>query len=102
MSRGLSKSKLMSFRQCPKKLWLEVHRPELAETDPQTEAIFAIGHEVGAIARRLYDDGAGIMIEYDDGMPAALARTAKALGQQSTAPIFEATVERDGIDQQVR
>jgi hypothetical protein len=76
---------------------LEVHRPELAETDPQTEAIFAIGHEVGGIARRLYDDGAGIMIEYEDGMPAALARTAEALGQHSAAPIFEATVERDGL-----
>ncbi len=97
MSRGLSKSKLMSFRQCPKKLWLETHRPELAETDSQTEANFATGHEVGAIARRLYDDGAGIMIEYEGGMPAALARTAEALGQESTAPIFEATVERDGL-----
>jgi len=97
LSRGLSKSKLMSFRQCPKKLWLETHRPELAETDSQTEAGFATGHEVGAIARRLYDDGAGIMIEYEGGMPAALARTAEALSQQSAAPIFEATVERDGL-----
>jgi len=24
----------MSFLQCPKKLWLEKHRPELAEEDP--------------------------------------------------------------------
>jgi hypothetical protein len=87
----------MSLRQCPKKLWLEVHRPELAETDPQSEAIFAIGHEVGDIARRLYDDGSGIMVEYEAGMAAALAHTSEALRQESSSPIFEATVERDGL-----
>ncbi len=97
MSRGLSKSKLMSFLQCPKKLWLEVHRPELAEPDPEAEARFADGHEVGEIARRLYDDGAGVLIEYDKDMTVPLAHTAEALGQKSTAPIFEATVERDGL-----
>ena len=31
--RTLSKSKLLAFRQCPKRLWLEVHRPELREVD---------------------------------------------------------------------
>lgn len=97
MSHGLSKSKLMSFRQCPRKLWLEVHRPELAEPDPEAEARFAIGHEVGEVARRLYDDSNGILVEYDAGLAAALAHTSEALTQNSTAPIFEATVERDGL-----
>ncbi|MEX2149682.1 MAG: DUF2779 domain-containing protein [Steroidobacteraceae bacterium] len=97
MNRGLSKSKLMSFRQCPKKLWLEVHRPELAVEDPQAEAIFAMGHEIGEIARRLYDDGSGVMIEYDAGMTAALAHTSEVLGRNSASPVFEATVERDGL-----
>lgn len=27
--KQLSKSKLIAFRQCPKRLWLEVHAPEL-------------------------------------------------------------------------
>ena len=27
--RTLSKSKLLAFRQCPKRLWLEVHQPQL-------------------------------------------------------------------------
>ncbi|ABM41055.1 hypothetical protein Ajs_0812 [Acidovorax sp. JS42] len=26
--RVLSKSKLLAFRQCPKRLWLEIHQPE--------------------------------------------------------------------------
>lgn len=50
MPHGLSKTRLMSFRQCPKKLWLEKHRPELAEEDPARQAIFDLGHEVGAMA----------------------------------------------------
>lgn len=87
----------MSFHQCPKKLWLEVYRPELATEDPKSEAIFAMGHEIGEIARRLYDDGSGVMIEYDAGMTSAIARTSEALRQNSTSPVFEATVERDGL-----
>ena len=27
---GLSKSRINAFEQCPKRLWLMVHRPELA------------------------------------------------------------------------
>jgi hypothetical protein len=97
MAYGLSKSRLMSFRQCAKRLWLDVHRPELAVNDPQTEAIFATGHEVGAIAQRLYDDGRGVLIEYDRAMVGALARTQEVLAHASTSPIFEATFERDGL-----
>jgi hypothetical protein len=38
--RPLSKSKLMAFRQCPKRLWLEVHRPELREGPAATQKEF--------------------------------------------------------------
>jgi len=30
MNAPLSKSKLLAFRQCPRRLWLEVHRPDLS------------------------------------------------------------------------
>ena len=33
MMRTLSKSKLLAFRQCPKRLWLEVHQPQLRDGD---------------------------------------------------------------------
>jgi hypothetical protein len=56
-----------------------------------------MGHEIGEIARRLYDDGSGVLIEYDAGMRSAIARTSEALRQSSTSPVFEATVERDGL-----
>ncbi len=97
MGKGLSKSRLMSFRQCPKRLWLDVHRPDLAKHDPQTAAIFATGHQVGAIAQQLYDDGAGVLIDYDRGSSGALKKTREILARSSTSPVFEATFEREGL-----
>ncbi|MFP5396254.1 MAG: hypothetical protein ACLGHF_08855 [Alphaproteobacteria bacterium] len=46
---GLSKSRITAFEQCPKKLWLSVHKREVAETQSQSELRFAAGHEVGAM-----------------------------------------------------
>ncbi len=94
---GLSKSRLMSFLQCPKRLWLERHRPELAEIDVATEAAFATGHAVGNIARRLYDRGHGVLIEYDTGLAAAIRRTSEVLADPHVTPIFEATFEREQL-----
>lgn len=95
---GLSKSRLMSWLQCPKRLWLEKHQPELAQFSAATEAAFATGHEIGAIARRLYDpDGTGTLISGDAGMAAALHDTAVALASPAATPLFEATFERDGL-----
>lgn len=53
--RTLSKSKLVAFRQCPKRLRLEIHRPKLRADSFATQASFAVGHQVGDIAQRLYD-----------------------------------------------
>ena len=50
----LSKSKIVAFRQCPKRLWLSVNKPELAD-ESGSEAIFRVGNEVGDIARKIYD-----------------------------------------------
>jgi hypothetical protein len=45
---GLSKSKFIAGWQCLKRLYLEVHQPELVgEPDEQTMAVFEQGHEVG-------------------------------------------------------
>jgi hypothetical protein len=88
--RNLSKSKLLAFRQCPKRLWLEIHHPERRQDSGGTQASFAVGHQVGDIAHRLYDPkGKGQLIDPQaDGYAAALARTSALLG--SSFPIFEA------------
>jgi hypothetical protein len=88
--RTLSKSKLIAFRQCPKRLWLEVHRPELRVDSPSTQAAFATGHTVGAIARELYDAaGTGTELDLKSlGVPELLDKTRELLAQRK--PIFEA------------
>lgn len=97
MPHGLSKSKLMSFRQCPKKLWLEKHRPDLGGVTAEQQAIFDMGHEIGAIAQRLYDTGGGVLIEYDEGLREAIERTNEVLRKQPSVPVFEATFVRNGL-----
>ena len=65
--RGLSKSKLLSSLQCPKRLWLEIHRPDLTEVSPATEQSFAVGHRVGEVARQLVTGG--VLIGEDATQP---------------------------------
>lgn len=98
MARGLSKTRLMSFRQCPRRLWLETHRPGLAPPpDPATQALFDTGHAIGTVAHRLYDRGAGALVEYDGGLAAAMKMTDRLLRDPQVTPIFEATFEREGL-----
>ena len=85
--RHLSKSKLIAYRQCPKRLWLEVHRPELREDSSGTQ----VGYQMGEIARRIYDpEGQGTVIDVEtEGFDGAFARSAELLGT-SQKPVFEA------------
>jgi len=86
----LSKSRIIAYRQCPKRLWLEVHRRELRD-DSSAEAVFAIGNEVGDVARQVYDeDGDGIFLDLDEiGFAESLARSAELLAE-GEVPVFEA------------
>lgn len=96
MTRVLSKSKILSFLQCPKRLWLEVHQPDLIEESAAMEQRFAAGHAVGEVARRLYDpDGKGVLIDVQtEGFNAAFARSQELLGKNQ--PIFEAGFAAEG------
>lgn len=92
---GLSKSKITTFEQCPRRLWLQVHQPGLAELDGGAEARFAMGHAVGAAACALHPEG--VMVEAVPDLAAALAKTAALLESRHPGPIFEATFEHDGV-----
>lgn len=94
--RALSKSKLVAFRQCPKRLWLEVHRPELREDSQATVASFNAGHQVGEVAQAIYDpEGNGELIDIaKEGFGAAFARTEKLI--KTPQPIFEAGFQIPG------
>lgn len=92
----LSKSKLMASLQCPKQLWLEVHMPHLKEQSSQAEALFATGHAVGSVARKIYDLAAcGTTLDIaTDRIETTLLRTVE-LCTKST-PIFEAGFKAGG------
>jgi hypothetical protein len=94
--RTLSKSKLLSYRQCPKRLWLEVNNPELRVDSSATTASFAVGNQVGEIARAVYDPaGTGALINpQEEGFDAAFERSQTLL--KSSAPIFEAGFKAEG------
>lgn len=92
---GLSKSKITAFEQCPKKLWLSRHRPELAQVDPGAEARFDAGHVVGEIACRLHPDG--VMVEAEPNLAAAVEVTRALIQEDTPRPIFEATFEHDNV-----
>lgn len=94
--RRLSKSKLIAFRQCKRRLWLEVNRPDLREDSDTTKAKFKEGNAVGEIAQRLYDpNGMGVTINAQtEGFAEAFSRTRELL--ESNAPIFEAGFQIEG------
>lgn len=96
MSRTLSKSKLIAFRQCPKRLWLEVHKPELRD-DSASEAVFQIGSEVGDVARAIYDPEAkGELIDINVlGFEEAFSRS-ETLLREGLAVVCEAGFRADG------
>ncbi len=92
---GLSKSRLLAHRQCPKRLWLQINQPELLEVPgAATQARFNTGYKVGDIAHSLYPNG--VLIETDN-LAQALRETADIRATAPTLPIFEATFEHDGV-----
>lgn len=92
-SRNRSSSRNL---QCPRRLWLEINRPELCEESEAAEAAFQAGEHVGAVARRLYDPkGKGTLIDREtEGVEPALARTRELL--PASKPIFEAGFSTGG------
>ena len=94
--RTISKSKFMSGRQCPKRLWQEIHHPERAdEYGAGTEFTFFQGHEVGALAQQWR--GKGILIELDRrNIAKAISETQEALAGGAKR-IYEAAFEHNGF-----
>lgn len=94
--RTLSKSRLLAYRQCAKRLWLEIHQPALKADSADAQARFDQGHEVGELARSLYDpQKTGSTLDpYTEGWDQAFARTQALLAL--SAPIFEASFSAHG------
>jgi len=91
----LSKSKIGSGSQCEKRLYLEVHHPELMKISPAAQARFDTGHVVGEAARNLYPDG--ILVGHTKELPKALADTRALLARDGILTLFEPAFEANGV-----
>jgi hypothetical protein len=91
----LSKSRITAFEQCPKRLWLMVHRPELALPDEDADGRFATGDAVGEEACAQCANG--VIVEAEPDIRAALKTTKALLATRHEVPIFEATFEHEGV-----
>lgn len=94
--RTYSKSKLLALRQCPKRLWLEIHHTDLRQDSSASETRFQVGHQVADIARQLYaPEGNGVLVDLSDGnFQAVFAETQASL--HGDRPIFEAAFSAGG------
>ena len=83
---GLSKSRFIAGLQCLKRLYLEVHQPELAgELDDQSMAVCEQGYEVGRWAQKVFPGG--VLVEAgSDEMGKALRQTEQAVADKDIQP----------------
>ncbi len=91
----LSKSKLISGWQCPKRLWLEINEPDEKQISAATQASFDVGHRVGAAAQQQFPGG--ILIQHDHELRQALQQTENLLAEPGPVTLFEATFQFDGV-----
>ena len=92
----ISKSKFVAGIQCLKRLYFQVHLPELAEeVDEGQGARLEQGQELGLLAQRRFPGG--VLVGFDDGIDVALANTAALMHDTSVPAIFEATFQHSGL-----
>ena len=91
---GLSKSRILSGLQCQKRLYLETYSKELAD-ESGSEYAFAVGNQIGEIARTLHPGGK--LIEHDNALGLALEETQVLLSDSDDVTIFEATIQHEGV-----
>jgi predicted RecB family nuclease len=95
MSTKISKSKFCAGVQCLKRLYLQVHQPELAaEPSDATEAIMQQGHNVGMLARRLFPGGVEVC---ERSLDQAIRATRELIANPEIPAIFEAVFEHGGV-----
>ena len=95
MTIKLSKSRFAAGCQCLKRLYLQLHEPELAaEPDAAADAIIEQGREVGLLARQLFPGGVEVR---NEGLDKAIRATRELTANREVPAIFEGTFENGGV-----
>jgi len=96
VSTQISKSKFVAGAQCLKRLYLQVHQPELAaEPNASGYAIMEQGQEVGRLAHQLFPSG--VKVDGSAGLGQAIRTTQELIANPEVPAIFEATFENGGV-----
>jgi len=91
---GISKSKFISGLQCHKRLFLQVHNPDIGNATAQHNK--EEGTAVGALARSMFPGG--VLVEADNNHLAdALRKTKELLNNPAVPAIFEGAFRHDGV-----
>jgi len=95
VSFRISKSKFVAGCQCLKRLYFQVHQPELAaQPDDSADAIIEQGREVGMLARQLFPGGVEVgSMRLDQ----AIRATRELIANPEVPTIFEGVFEGDGV-----
>lgn len=92
----LSKSRFQAGLQCPKRLWLTCHHPELADPIGEAkQAVFDLGHKVGELARARFPGGVLVAEDYTQTF-SALQTTGRLIAD-GVSCLYEPAFEHEGI-----
>lgn len=95
----ISKSKYLSYQKCPKSLWLFINSPELAIEDSTHDKQIKDGKEVGALARKYFDNTVDVTTLKEDGslnIEEMIGLTNRYLAEGDKT-IAEASISIDGL-----
>ena len=92
----LSKSRFLSGLQCHKRLYLEIHAPQLAaDVDDRRQIMLDMGKEMNEIAHRYFPGGV-LVAENHRQSAAAVERTAALMADPNVTTIFEGAFQFEG------
>jgi len=91
----ISKSRFVAGVQCLKRLYFQVHQPELsARPDEAAVALMDQGRQVGKLARQLFPGGVEVRSGDADQ---AIRMTRELIANPEVPAIFEGAFEHDGV-----
>ncbi len=90
----ISKSKFVAGVQCLRRLYWQVHEPELAaQPDAAAKARLEQGHQVGLLARQLLPGG--VEVESHDGLGQAIRTTRELVAKKSRSGMLPDVTESE-------